>query len=73
MRLKDGYTVRFPKLGGALEPSGDTVPLAFTCKDLFLSVGGRHPNVFRIPLDALPPGALPARPPAPFTKPDASP
>jgi hypothetical protein len=65
VRLKDGMTYRFPKLSAPLDRGTDaaTTPIDMTCKEVFLRVGGPSPNVFRVPLDALPEGT-PASPPA---------
>jgi hypothetical protein len=66
VRLKDGMTFRFPKLSAALDrgAAAATSPMDLTCKELFLRVGGPNPNVFRVPLDALPEGTPPTRPPS---------
>jgi hypothetical protein len=73
LRLKDGMTYRFPKLSAPLDRSSmsETLPLDLTCKELFLRVGGPSPNLFRVPLDALPEGTRPGQPPAPIVASDA--
>ncbi|MFS8066830.1 MAG: hypothetical protein ACMG6S_10700 [Byssovorax sp.] len=73
VRLKDGMTYRFPKLSAPLDrgPSAATSPIDLSCKELFLRVGGPSPNVFRVPLDALPEGTPPSQPPAPLAISDA--
>ncbi len=73
VRLKDGMTYRFPKLSAPLDrgSAAATTPFDLSCKELFLRVGGPSPNVFRIPLDALPEGTPPSQPPAPLALTDA--
>jgi hypothetical protein len=68
LRLKDGMTFRFPKLSAPLDRGAKaaTFPIDMSCKELFLRVGGPSPNVFRVPLDALPEGTPPSQPPAPI-------
>lgn len=66
-------TYRFPKLSAPLDrgSSAATSPIDVSCKELFLRVGGPSPNVFRVPLDALPEGTPPSQPPAPLAISDA--
>jgi hypothetical protein len=66
VRLKDGMTFRFPKLSAPLDRGrvAATSPMDLTCKELFLRVGGPNPNVFRVPLDALPEGTPASQPPS---------
>ena len=73
VRLKDGMSYRFPKLSAPLDRgrAAETSPLDLSCKELFLRVGGPNPNVFRVPLDALPEGTPPGQPPAPIAVNDA--
>ena len=73
VRLKDGMTYRFPKLSAPLDRGlmSETMPIELTCKEVFLRVGGPSPNVFRVPLDALPGGTPPSQPPAPIAINDA--
>ena len=73
VRLKDGITFRFPKLSAALDRgrAAATSPMDLTCKELFLRVGGATPNVFRVPLDALPEGTPAAQPPSLIRSADA--
>ncbi|MEP7123766.1 MAG: hypothetical protein ABJE95_22750 [Byssovorax sp.] len=73
VRLKDGMTFRFPKLSAPLDRgmAATTSPMDLTCKELFLRVGGPHPNVFRVPLDALPEGTPPGQPPSLIARADA--
>ena len=73
VRLKDGVSFHFPKLCGPLDRSStcDTHALGFSCSEAFFGVGGPKPNVFRVPLDALPGATPPKEPPRPFEDPDA--
>ncbi len=73
VRLKDGMTYRFPKLSAPLHRgnAAATTPFDLSCKEVFLRVGGPSPNVFRVPLDALPEGTPPSQPPAPLALSDA--
>jgi hypothetical protein len=65
LRLADGTAYRFPKLSAALDDNwgANTTPLDVSCKEVVLAVGGASPNVFRVPLDALPAGTPPPEPP----------